>query len=1007
MRAFPFDDLLTELRARGMSISVREHLATGKLLSRWDQDDLEMLRAALAALLSRNPEDTKLVVEVFNELYLSEVGGAKRPEVKPIPPKPSKLAVWLRWSWMLLLGILILGGSVWTVLFLYDTRPKPLPQPTPDHVVPRDVPHAPEPPVIEYPTPKPAVDPLRVAAIALGAGLFAFSWRYFVRTRRTAQRIGRREWVLREAGHAPPMDYQLDTRDMRPTLDRAQLDDVATLLARKQEDSALPSDIDVDRSVEETLRAGLAPTIAFRRRAIPRAVVVLVDMGEGSHAFLPTIEEFVSGLAMRGVQLQTWRFYGDPSQLRQSPTDPAVTLGSISRSTSEAPMIIISSGARLLDGEESQPAPWIGTLKNWRRRVWLHPNPDPASWSLARSHAGMAVFGLDSDGILAAAREVIGESGGVGAQAALAETTRKSPAPLESERMRWLLSFLPKRDPRAAELLRQRFAAWMPRSAIAAAWARPRLERAWPLTPNAEQVASFVDSVLDRSEPAPDSFAHARWKIDRATVRLNIPGQVGGAIADLNRLATMGYAPQVEHAIAAVGALEGGPAPAMAIPAAVNREVRKISRTLDREAQASAAGAPGGRRPGLVRPGLGEVILGALVGLTAMFAAPLMGDIVHTKVTPFIEAYRLWQPDLYSPYVSLSRTAAGDSSGAPFEARLERNGLRAGTIPISSVGPVPISNIRSSRPDRALTTSRVTPGGWFQAQASLPNGTLAVSNLLYVPDSNTVAVPVRVQVVDSQTSRVIGNAAIELQPLPLSGKGMRFQMRVGKYQVVTSAPGYNTATSTLSVQPQPVSREQSVTISLARAVVDSIVPDLVGLDPSAARARGDGAGFTVQFILDPDLTVSRVPSVVISQTPAAGTRDTSRTIVAQVAAKQTKPEVTIARPDTTRLIQLNPKQDNPAQTTGNVVVSASRYRQTARDTAFIEIRGQNLVLVKAVELPEIKGVRVGSPVAGRGLLTVQLTGSLPTSFPIAARLVTPTGPYMINVERFSTPASAK
>ena len=69
MTVLPFSDFLELLRAKGFGVGLHEHLALGKLLSRWDSIDLDELRRAIAALVARREDEVVAILRLFDEVY--------------------------------------------------------------------------------------------------------------------------------------------------------------------------------------------------------------------------------------------------------------------------------------------------------------------------------------------------------------------------------------------------------------------------------------------------------------------------------------------------------------------------------------------------------------------------------------------------------------------------------------------------------------------------------------------------------------------------------------------------------------------------------------------------------------------------------------------------------------------------------------------------------------------------------------------------------------------------
>ena len=78
MSVLPFSDFLDLLRAKGLGVSLHEHIAVGRLLERWDATDRDRFRDAIAALVARNEDETRVIRDLFDQFYPREAPPSER-----------------------------------------------------------------------------------------------------------------------------------------------------------------------------------------------------------------------------------------------------------------------------------------------------------------------------------------------------------------------------------------------------------------------------------------------------------------------------------------------------------------------------------------------------------------------------------------------------------------------------------------------------------------------------------------------------------------------------------------------------------------------------------------------------------------------------------------------------------------------------------------------------------------------------------------------------------------
>ena len=185
----------------------------------------------------------------------------------------------------------------------------------------------------------------RLAGLGLIAGAAAFLARYGMRIREAAIREGRDRLRHAVEDLPGPPTYTLDVGRLAPAFDRGALDDAATILGRQRSSDRRGDEIDVDETLDRTLRAGLAPTLVFRAQRAPEPLVVLLDVAPAMALHRRTAGEVIDGLAARGVALERWEFSGDATVVRFEGEGAPIRLKQLARLRSEGPLLVVSDGS--------------------------------------------------------------------------------------------------------------------------------------------------------------------------------------------------------------------------------------------------------------------------------------------------------------------------------------------------------------------------------------------------------------------------------------------------------------------------------------------------------------------------------------------------------------------------------------------------------------------------------------------------------------------------------------
>jgi hypothetical protein len=625
----PLADLLALLRERELEIGVREHLTVGRLLARWDSTDTVALRDALAAVLARNPGEVAIVRAAFDELYRAPAAPpASDDREAPAPPSPQRPRRSRRRAFFAIGAVVALGLLLTALLWSRSEAPAvKVTKFNPPSTLPADGEETPLPLPLGVTWRQPDRGRSALAAAGLAGGLFLGLYR--VRLRRAAESAARRRWHEELAERPGPQGYAIELGERAPPFPPAALEEAAGFLGRRAPAVPRHGDLDVDATLRRTLRAGLAPQVVFRARAAAPPLVVLEDIGPGMDAWRGRVTALLGGLAARNVPLDRWQFHADAGRVFRALGEPEISLRQLARLRAASPLLVVSAGDGVLVGREGRTAPWIEQLAAWPRRAWLHPAGDPNAWHpvLRRpDELKISVWPMTSEGLLAAARHLGHGRPGPAARATFRNAADRPVAPLDVDRLRWLLALCPRRDPELLESLRQRFCPHVPPAAMLEALEAPPLDAPLGLPPEAGEVHAFLADLLAASEPEAGTAAHDRWRLDRALQEIRIPGREERAVAELRDLASGPLAGQVGDAIAELTAA-GGPLPRL--PERVGLELR---RTVLSPIRRRAAGTPlgGWRRAPL--PGWAATAAALAVAFLAALALPALSNAFTREV---------------------------------------------------------------------------------------------------------------------------------------------------------------------------------------------------------------------------------------------------------------------------------------------------------------------------------------------------------------------------------------
>lgn len=760
-RVLPFEGFLTVLRDKGFAVGVHEHLALARLLDRWGGTSGPEFRDALAALIARTDEEVLSIRRLFDEVF------APAPPPEPPPPPPPDPWKAVRTHAWTLAAVAALVAFV--VLWRLSVQPA---SPPANSVTNRTPPattsssssvtqpvDVPPPPAPNPPAPPQLLE--RRVVIPLGTGLFLVALASFwaLKAREARRNWLRRAWSSALAALPGPFHFPLVIRDPIARLPRIDVEDAATIMGRAITNDLHARELDVRRAVGETIRHGLMPSFVFKPRRAVRTILVVQDVSEDMRLWRSKVDMFLTDLRRQGIPLERYYFNADVRRISDVPNRATTDLEVVLRRRPNAPVLFISNGSGLVATFEAEGAgpveragSWLRALQTRECRSWLTPVSDPALWPAELDQLPMRAWPMTRRGLAQAARDLIGaDSRPVDAvRVRILDEGRVSLDGLE--RMKRLASLVPYPTTELVELLRRRFAPDVPDAValhllhdagrIAAPVVRlsdEELARCLAAirfeTPRLEaQVRSLLLQILTESEPAAGSAAHMRWEIAKAIHRK--------ALADL------GVGDKAD-AQATLDALSRGP---------MWEEVRAVTRltptapSMDRAAGStlpridSAAlgpatdemppqGAPAwAERMPWTWPGVRELAPAALAALLVFVVGWRLGVLPVRALEHVQNAYQLD----YVPGPSPALGAAPEGGVLQVGRNPDATIAVPTTVDVYRESDVYRSGVDISGASTSISLGSGDIGKHYQVRARLPEGNLALSQSVWVPDARVI-----------------------------------------------------------------------------------------------------------------------------------------------------------------------------------------------------------------------------------------------------------------------------
>lgn len=413
---FPFQALLDALNQAGFSVDARQRLDFFALCSRYDGSSRDEFAQATASLFAATPKEYKQIVDIFDRIYPREGGPlsanpAKQDKRINKAPRRKRLFFILG----LFLCLIVLAAAAFTKKAPPEnTADSPAPaggrrDPSRSEAVQLPVPSE---AFIKAPTNCDPVQntrvfwrfPLIVTGVALVLACLIASAAAGRRKRQSQRETGITRALLSLNG---PRNYRIDYPFM--PLIPEQLDAMIALLEEALASIGHSKELDIDRTVDQTVQRGLVPSLHYRTRHGALKALVLIDIGDLSRPFRAKINIFIQRLKQRGLDIDFLYFDRHPAQVSKKPGSKLFPLETMAAKWGGIPMILIATGEALAEEGAASPLSHARLFQAWPHRILLNPIGDPKHWArgLDREHAGIAAFPMNKEGLLSARQALL------------------------------------------------------------------------------------------------------------------------------------------------------------------------------------------------------------------------------------------------------------------------------------------------------------------------------------------------------------------------------------------------------------------------------------------------------------------------------------------------------------------------------------------------------------------------------------------------------------------------
>lgn len=213
-----------------------------------------------------------------------------------------------------------------------------------------------------------------LGVFSLGFGLVAAYWWFIDKPYASDRAKAKRDAEdLRDAviGKTETLGALYDV-DRAPPFEVSAIDDAATLLGRLARQGA-GFDLDVPRTIDATIASGGRIKPVFAQGGHRDALLVWVDVEDGSHPYLDGVEWLLERWKRLGVPFVRYNFHHVPEALKTPSDKRAISIDRLGRRTEGMPLVVFSRMAMPQDIDGKMP--WLRQLDPWPVRVWLDLNP--------------------------------------------------------------------------------------------------------------------------------------------------------------------------------------------------------------------------------------------------------------------------------------------------------------------------------------------------------------------------------------------------------------------------------------------------------------------------------------------------------------------------------------------------------------------------------------------------------------------------------------------------------
>ena len=394
-------ELLSALQTEGYALGVDKHLQIQTLLNKLP-DDLtdEALKCALIPLLAQSPAEQEQLYGVFddcvkrvNELPIDITPSVKDDEKTTTTTFPKVRNFWKGIIALAAVLLLSIGGY-----FLYQKlNPEPQKQTTveaPTNANPNEnitqttqqTKNTEASPFVEnkpYPFPNHLndydieVSPTQqwlsenwawlrwVLALTLTALLVAL-WRY---------RAWKRQKLIaqQDPNEKPPYFWNIHIEGADDFLVADNVDYAAQLMRRRADADAFR--LDLPRTIQATVERGGMPAFRFKKQTTPSEYLLLIDRQSVRNHRARLFDKLYEAFKAQEVEIARYFYDSDLRTCYDEAHPYGISLADVQQRHYQARLIVVGTGAQLLNPLSNKPAAWTAVFEQWKNRALLTPKP--------------------------------------------------------------------------------------------------------------------------------------------------------------------------------------------------------------------------------------------------------------------------------------------------------------------------------------------------------------------------------------------------------------------------------------------------------------------------------------------------------------------------------------------------------------------------------------------------------------------------------------------------------